>query len=203
MNAPRIRAIGIAVGAVLALALVSGCALPTRPSSPSATGVNSAAPTVPGKTFPPRPREVRLNGVDPCTLVTPQLRSEMYDLADDGTHENMHDALISSNCSLLTYGDPTYFFGIRLVTNEGADHDLSSPKTQVINVNGFGALDQPGLNDLNGNESCLVIVDVAPGQSLWVSFGTLDDPPPGYQKMCNKANVAAESVMQQLLAKAS
>jgi Protein of unknown function (DUF3558) len=202
MNTPRNRAVSITVSAVLTLAAVSGCALPTRSSSPPA-GESSAAPTAPGKTFPPRPREVRLNGIDPCTLITPQLRKEMYNLADDGTHERMYDALISSNCSLLTYGDPTYFFGVRLVTSQGADHYLRSAKTQVINVDGFGALDQPGLNDLTGNAICLVMVDVAPGQSLWVSFGTLDPPPPGYQKMCTKANAAAASIMQQLLAKAS
>jgi hypothetical protein len=202
MNTPQTRAVSMMVSAVLALAVVSGCALPTRPSSPPA-GVTSTAPTVPGKAFPLRPREVRLNGIDPCTLITPQLRKEMYDLADDGTHERTHDALVSSNCNMLTYGDPTYFFGVRLVTSQGADYYLPSPRTQLINVAGFGALQQPGLHDLTGNTGCLVIVDVAPGQSLWISFGTLDPPPPGYQKMCDKVNVAAASIMQQLLAKTS
>jgi hypothetical protein len=206
MSRRWVRAFGAGLGAGLTLVMLAGCALPPRPITPPPTSI--AAPTsaaAPARLLPTRPHEVRLNGIDPCTLITPQLRSELYDLNDHFSHRKALDPLTSSDCTISNVpDDPGYVLSLRLVTAQGADFYLSSPKTAVTSVDGFGALDQPGLLDPSGNQSCLVIVDVARGQSLWVGFISNDGiPPGGYQAMCSKAHIAADSVMQQLLARVS
>lgn len=91
---------------------------------------------------------------------------------------------------------------LQLLTTQGVD-SFRSDKSTASTVSGFSSLDQPGLNDLTGNQSCLVIVDTGSQQSLWVGFADTEQTPPpgGYQAMCGKAHIAAESIMQQLLAK--
>jgi hypothetical protein len=196
MRHRRTQAVGIAV----ALVMVAGCG---STAQPAASPTSAAAPA---RSLPPRPRDVRLNGVDPCTLITPALRGELYDLNDHFSHAKAIDPLPSSDCTITNVPeDQTFALTLRLVTVQGVDAYLTAPKIQVTSVDGFGALDQPGLNDPSGNKSCLVIVDVAQGQSLWVGFDSEEDTPPpgGYQAMCGKAHTAADSVMQQLLARTS
>jgi Protein of unknown function (DUF3558) len=203
MSWRRTRTLSAAASAVLALITLAGCGPAAQPSQPPTPTSSTAEPA---KTLPSRPREVRLNGIDPCTLITPKLRAELGELNDHFSHEKAFDSLASSNCAITNVPhDPGYVLSLRLVTAQGADFYLASPKITVTSVNGFGSLDQPGLNDLAENRSCLVIVDVAQGQSLWVGFnGSNDTPPPGgYQAMCSKAHIAAESIMQQLLEKTS
>jgi hypothetical protein len=183
--------------ALIALVLTSACLVscgspPQEPADP------------PRKALPARPRDIQLDNIDPCQLITPATRQALFGLNDHPSRRKSAGAIASADCTVTNApDDPGYGLTLRLVTGQGADSYLASPQTTVSTVSGFGALDQPGLNDVDQQHSCLVIVDVSPGQSLWVGFGgTEAQPPPGgYAAMCAKAHIAAEGVMHELLAR--
>jgi uncharacterized protein DUF3558 len=179
------------------IALAAACTT----SSPPTT---APTPAVHGKTLPDRPRTLQVNGIDPCSLVTADLRAKLYSLNDSYGRNKARDQLTSTDCTITNVpNSPGYLLGLRLISNEGADHFLSSPKGTVTTVQGFGAIQQPGLFDPTGNRGCLFSIDTGLNQSLWVLFSGTDEQPPagGYAAMCAKARVAAESIMTQLLAK--
>jgi hypothetical protein len=88
---------------------------------------------------------------------------------------------------------------LRFLTVQGADERLGASAVKVVTVDGFGAIQRPGLNDREGR-SCLLIVDVAQGQSLWAGFAEteFDTLTGGYQALCEKATLAASSVLHEL-----
>jgi hypothetical protein len=182
-----VAVLGVLVGATATL--VSCAQAPRSPVAPQ-TGA------------PSRPKEVRLTGFDPCTLITPRLRTELDDLNDHFSRRKADDGLSSSDCSTTNIpSSPVYVLGIRLVVSEGADQERTARSTPT-SVAGFSALQQPGLNDAGGNRSCLLVVDTAPGEALWVSVTATERiPPGGYAAMCAKAHIAAEGVMHELLAR--
>jgi hypothetical protein len=162
--------------------------------------------------LPPRPHDVQLRGVDPCSLITPEIRAELYGLSDKVSHDKALDKLDSSDCTttnlLNTPVDaPIYGLGVRLVFDQNATQERGDNlnPTTVTTIGGFGAIQQPGLADNAGNQSCLFVIDTSDTQSLWVSFGLAGhgSAPPGYAAMCAKARPAAESVLAQLLARTS
>jgi hypothetical protein len=94
---------------------------------------------------------------------------------------------------------PSYGLLLRFTTAQGAEVRLGTAGSEVVSVAGFGAVQRPGLNDRKG-QSCLLIVDVAQGQSLWVGFADTESEKPagGYQGLCEKAKLAASSVLHEL-----
>jgi hypothetical protein len=182
------------VGGALGLAAIAACGSPEPLSSPALPSVSPS---------PPRPREVSLADADPCTLVTPELRAQLQNLNDHFSRHKPDDPLVSRDCTATNVPDvPSYALSIRLVTNEGIAEEKSARSTPTT-VGGFGALEQPGLLGTSPDTGCLIMVDAAANQAVWVAFGTADGTPApgGYPAMCVKAHVAAESVMRELLAR--
>jgi uncharacterized protein DUF3558 len=195
----NIRILTSAITTALLLAALANCA-----TVPAPTGMAPSQPST--RSLPQRPRDLQLTSIDPCSLITPSLRQQLYNLNTDFDRTKSYDSLISEDCAITNVPtNPGYALGVRLVTSQNTEHFLLFPKTRLTTVDGYGALEQPGLADLTGNRTCLVIVDVAPKQSLWISFGGTDNdlPPGGYEAMCRKAHTAADSVLRQLLARSS
>jgi hypothetical protein len=177
---------------VLAISLLTSCGSSKPPGPPSP----------PSGPFPPRPRDLNVSGIDPCTLITPQVRGELNGLSDRFSHRKALDSLASADCTTnSTPNVPAYGLVIRLVTSEEAAQEMA-PGATITMIAGFGAIQQPGLSDTQGN-SCLITVDSGAGQAVWVGFGTADGTPApgGYAAMCAKAHIAAEGVMHELLAR--
>lgn len=204
-HARNIRFLYLVVGAVVVLA---GCVarsgdgpdLDQAPSSTAAVSESSDPRYV--DLLPPRPRELDLTDVDPCTdlLTDQQLRDLDYDLGyarppvpgRDDIHGGRKCVFASSGGS----GGVDRNVGtlISISTTEGALAWANAParaparRPEVANIEGFYALVLP--NPILRN-NCLVVVDTADGQYLDVSSGASNGKGPGPQPFCQEAQRVA------------
>ena len=172
---------------VVVCLLVTGCA-------------SQPAPTPPPP--PQRPREVRLEGVDPCSLLSPEQRAG---LGLDG--EPLYSAAYSQvfrgpvpTCTITGLAGRPVAIGLGLVTSTGIERwrqgDLEAD-VRPTTVAGFPALVAA---PRRLTDSCSVEVDVAPGQLLDVQVGDGGGQPPITQdELCGRAQPLAEQVIASLL----
>jgi hypothetical protein len=176
--------------------LVAACGVeePARPAQPPEQGQVE---------LPPRPREVRLDGVDPCSLLTEEQRAE---LGLDGrpvfteAPVGLYPGAAVRACDIGGFEPRAVSVGISLVTSVGierfADGELAA-EIRPIAVRGFPAVVAV---PTRFTDFCTAVVDVAPGQLLDVQFATGGRQPPISQpQLCRDAEVVAGEVMETLL----
>ena len=184
------RAVLLLVTAVLA----AGCTTPV-PGTPSAAG------PVP---LPPRPREVRLDGVDPCSLLIPDQRAKLG-LETAPIRSTSYVALFRGNvptCTMIGFQPDAIGLGISTVTTVGVErwqeNDLAV-QTRETSVAGFPAV---VATPTRFSTYCSVEVDVASGQLLDVQFSDGGRKPPLSQnELCRRGEQAAEAAMTTLTAR--
>jgi len=194
----RLRTAFSVLVVMAAVGVLSGCG-----GSDAATPQpQAAAPAQPEQKLPPRPRELKVDGIDPCTLVTPEIRAQA-----GVTSQGQADASSTDNalkgCGYDNFPQhPTAALDVNLATNQDTAGFLFFPDAVPTTVAGFGAVDSPD-SAAGADHSCVVRVDVADNQGLWVSlYNTLgDDTASTHAQMCQKAHTVAESIMAGLLAK--
>jgi hypothetical protein len=195
-----VRGIGsVSAGLLLLVGCTTGPPLSTPPSGPAGTAPPAAAPST--VALPPRPREVRVDGVDPCSLLTPQVRAEQG-LTQEPRSGRGYTALYRgeiAQCSVTGFAEPDVAVGLGLSTTAGVEvFDPRNPDATytVTEVRGFPAL-VASLGRFP--EFCTVAVDVAPGQVLDVQFRDGGNVPPLAQpELCRRAQLIAEAAMIQL-----
>lgn len=174
-----------------AAALLAGCAIGAPAPAPPA----STPPPIPA--LPDRPRDLPLDGLDPCAgLTADQLRQ--LDIfrprftSDEGigdTCQWRHGPDEPKEGYLLAYG-----------LDIGIEAAFGNPKTgDVIDIAGYPAVETQG-QIAPRDTTCIVVVDVAPGQALTVQYAydghTL---PMTYPLACDRARTAAELATRTLL----
>jgi hypothetical protein len=190
-----------AVRAVVVLALlllVSACTI-TGDEAPPA---DPAAPA-PSSVLPPRPRDVRIDGVDPCSLLTEAQRAELGLDARPRLDVGPLPPYPGRGIPLCLFGGFTpraVSVAVSVVTTAGVEIFTSGElvaELQTVRVAGFpAAVARPTRN----GDFCTVIVDVAPGQTLDVNFRSSDpQPAASQQQLCAAAGRAAEAAMSTLL----
>jgi len=193
-----------AVMGLSAMTIAAGCATaaPGNPSPPSSLGepTNSMSAGVRPSSkpsLPPRPRDIALNGVDPCALWTTRQLTEL--------------ALIPNpRKSVTTAGDDICHFDaldpeppeITMSVSAVLDHDandvfLPSHGDAVVEVAGFPAVRQPA--DAAGPRPCTVAVSTTKGQFLEIvlSYASTQAHLSGEQA-CELTTKAATFAMQTL-----
>jgi hypothetical protein len=94
------------------------------------------------------------------------------------------------------YGGPL----IRLVLKQGVQGFLGSDQPeQVIDIDGFGAVQTTG-SFVSPQRHCLVLVDVAPGQTLWAQYAKSSGELAGmtHDLACAKAREDAQVIVANL-----
>ena len=186
--------------ALPALTLV-GCSTLTHPTADH--GSSSAEPTEVTTTTTtvsqlPRPREVRLDGLDPCTVLSEEQRAQ---LSLDHAPNAYVDATFGESkvCSFRS-GISGNVMRLALVTVEGVGvwlSENSQVEPEFTTIGGFPAMviRTPGLDDV-----CNVEVDVAEGQFLDVMFRDGGNEKKATQAtLCAGAQRAAEAALSGLL----
>ena len=181
--------------AVLALAGAAGC-----DATPAAAPAESAAaPARP--VLPPRPLELRLDGIEPCSLLTEAQAGRLG--VNSGTAA---DASASSgplrgpSCLWSNFpNSPDASFLSRAVLTQGAELGLG--REPLRTVDGFAATTEGSIGT-DPSHYCLMLVDVAPGQSLSASYenGRKDYPGMNHQLACDKAQQLASAMLTTLRA---
>ncbi|HEY2099757.1 MAG TPA: DUF3558 domain-containing protein [Pseudonocardia sp.] len=188
-----------AVGAIggLALLWLTGCGGGAAAPSPAPTA-SSAAPV--GPSLPRRPVELRLDGVDPCTLVTAAQRHQLGVNAGTTNSEDYGGPLKGRMCvwsNLPDSPDNAYTGGA--ILNHGAE--FASGLEPLRMVDGFAAT-TTGSTGTDPTYYCGMLVDVAPGQALSAAYANDSHNYPGmnHQLACDKAQQLASDMLSTLRA---
>nr|WP_246106832.1 DUF3558 domain-containing protein [Pseudonocardia kunmingensis] len=153
--------------------------------------------------LPPRPREVRLDGVNPCSLLTEGQRAR---LGLDGrpvlsqAPVGLYPGGDVVACDIRGFEPRAVAAGISLVTTVGVERFTSGDLAAEIRrtaIHGFPAVVAVPTRLTN---YCTVIVDVAVGQLVDVQFRDGGRTPPIPQgQLCRDAEAVAADVMMTLL----
>lgn len=181
--------LGLVLLLVTGCTTISGAPTPAEPASPT-----SAATT--------RPRDVPIDDVDPCTLLTAEQRG---DLGLDGQpvldrSPSLLFPGVVTMCVVRGFNPRALVVSVGLVTTAGiefiANGQLAAEFTPLA-IEGFPAvLGRPSQYD----QFCNVFVDVAPGQLMDVQ--ALDggrQPPVPQDQLCQDAERAAVAAVKTLL----
>jgi hypothetical protein len=169
------------------------------------TAVVEGTPSAPsGVLLPPRPREVRLDGVDPCSLLKPEQRAELG-LTSEPAYSNAYVELFRGEvptCTIHSSRPDAVILGIGIVTTAGIER-WQDPSLSA-DVRPTAVADFPAVVTVptQSNAYCGVEVDVADGQLLDVQVLDGGDVPPVEQDdLCERAARSADQVMRTLVAR--
>jgi hypothetical protein len=182
---------------IMVLLLLAGCTTVAGQAQPAATAPpNSAGPA--------RPRDVPIDGVDPCSLLTEEQRKE---LGLDGrpvldrSPTSLYPGGDVPSCTVRGFEPRAVWTGLTLVATTGIERYTAGEllvDVRPAEVRGF-----PAVTAVPEDHSywCSVIVDVAPGQLLDVHFADGGGVPPVPQEqLCDDAAVVADRAMDTLMA---
>ncbi|GAB2996988.1 DUF3558 domain-containing protein [Saccharothrix stipae] len=186
-----------------AVAVVAGCTTTNTPGDPSpqstkTTGGPTSGSSEPTVDFPPRPAEIKLDGIgDACTALT---KDQQQQLKIDEAISEPQDVIKgkdSPGCSFQANSRPLFSYEVTLIADEGVGYWEGGGNLDVVqkSVAGFGAY-QITLTGTTKND-CALAVDVADGQQLFVSFLPIGD---GFtqDQMCQNAAKGAEMALTTL-----
>lgn len=158
-----------------------------------------SAPVAGTPTLSPRPRDIRIDGVDPCSLLTPAQRVQ---LGLDRPPQFLPGDATGDRALCTWRGDEPRAVdtGVSLHTTRGIEiYDTTSGSTTW---NRTAVRDYPALLlTLNGRpEFCTIAIDIAQGQAIDVQFGDGGRKPAIPQaQLCADARRVADLVMGNLL----
>lgn len=142
-----------------------------------------------------------MDGLDPCALATPEVLNptgvkKPHELPDPTAGIRV----CSAGRDVLDR--PSGSLGVFTATNQDVRNVLYVQGARVTTVAGFGAVEVPD-ERFGAQFTCVVRVDVAPDQGLWVAYAVElgDEPGATHELMCQRAHAAAETIMRDLLAR--
>lgn len=198
----RVRTRRAGAGVLLAvLVLVGACATPI-PGTPTPVAPTSASPT---SAVLLRPRDIDVSGILPCELLTPAQQAELGFDGEPQQRSGSDPLFGTARTCLINRRDtrPAYFASITLVVEYGIER-FSEPGiiagTEPIQIASYPAVLSPPPPSMPS--SCLVAVDIAPGQMVAVQLSD-GGSEPGYlvEELCSDVPRYAEAVMETLLAR--
>jgi hypothetical protein len=183
--------------AVLTILGLVGCGGAAAPATAPPESV--AAPARPA--LPARPVELRLEGVDPCSLLTDAQQKQLG--VRGGTAvgiEASSGPLRGPSCSWDNFPQrPSNGYFGRAVLTQGAEFSLGLEPLRT--VDGFAAT-TAGSTGSDSAYLCGILVDVAPGQSLFAQYdnNAKDYSGMNHQLACDKAQQLASAMLTTLRA---
>ncbi|MBB5954525.1 hypothetical protein FHS29_001095 [Saccharothrix tamanrassetensis] len=158
---------------------------------------SSDTPSTSTKAPAARPKEIKLDGIDPCKALTAAQQTELKIDESESDPSEVVKGTTSPSCAYTSNAEKSYVYRVTLISNEGIDHWDGPSNLDVApkQVSGYAAA-QVMLKGTSTLE-CSVAVDVADEQQLFVQFlpysrvFTQDE-------MCQNAAKGAESALKTL-----
>ncbi|WNV83749.1 DUF3558 domain-containing protein [Umezawaea sp. Da 62-37] len=192
------RHLGVAAALLLLTACgtsETGTAEPVASAS-GASAVPSASSSASPSTNPSsdRPKEIRIDGKNPCDLMTSQDAAAIA--VTTASRQNVDQTFKSPNCTFEATGA---FWNITTVVTEGFEVWTGGKRqgqpTTIEPVGGFPAITVTRPGD---EARCDVAVDVANGQYLFTGFEVSKSFADRFPKPCDGARTVAEAAMRNL-----
>lgn len=190
------RIVASAIAAFAAVSTLSACA--GSSGSASSTTAGQGPPSTAGsstKSPVSRPRQLRLDGVQPCSLLTAAQQQQLQTHNPKAAFDN---GLKAPVCDFYLNGG---LYSLGIVTNDRASSwtDGSRPgqATNQAPVAGFPTVSHT--DDLDPG-ACDVIVDTADGQYLVANMRILPGAESRFPEKCSGGHQLAEAAMANLLA---
>ena len=162
-------------------------------ATPQSTTVPTMSSTWP-KPSSTRPREIRLDGKNPCNLMTADQLATIAETT--APRQNTASTFNSPNCDFNATGAS---WRITTVVTEGIEAWTSGKRqgrpTEIPPIEGFPAITVTLPTD---EVACDLAVDVANGQYLYAGFEVSKSFADRFPKPCDGARQVAEAAMQNL-----
>ena len=211
----RLRTALISVGCLLAVVSAGGCTDSTggvaKPGGQNnsagetpPSGDPSGSPSDPEPTveIPPRPKDLQLDGVKPCSLFT-KAQLKQLEITDPPTPKTSSGYFEAPGCDLEIATLETFrSYEVLTVTQEGIGPWLSGKRNveaKLSEVAGFPAATY-WLLGAEGTDAqdCATAVDVADGQQLMVTADNDADRSFTLDQLCQMAERTADLAMETL-----
>lgn len=185
------------MAAVVGMAL-AGCTQTDPGQAESADQSGGAGPGPGPVAIPPRPKEIKVDGLDPCKVLTKaQLDQIKVDRQRNLTWSKGQLTGVPY-CGMDGGEDKVFWsYELTLVTNQGIApwFDGTRPvDAKLVNVGGFGAASYKGTGTTTVD--CSTAVDVANGQQMIVTFTPTTRGKFTQEQMCQKSQQAAGLALQ-------
>ncbi|HWE92018.1 MAG TPA: DUF3558 domain-containing protein [Pseudonocardiaceae bacterium] len=176
---PDIRKVAIMAGAAFAAATLAGCTSSNGGLPGAATTTAGSGSTTPllndnsSVTFAPRPKDISLAGVDPCTLLTASQRGQFG--LDDGLKHSPDQQFHGPTCDYPGLNQDGNDIDINTVPTQGIEYWLDptlADNIKQVTVGGFPGLDIT-LKGTDPTNQCTTAVSMSQGQMVLVLFAPL------------------------------
>jgi hypothetical protein len=192
---------------IAAVAIMAGCTVgqagSATPGSSTASGGSPSSddPSTSSVDVPPPPRDLSLDGIDPCALFTESQRSDLQInevTPDDGggagtIYKDMKNCTLDKDAE-----EPFISYSVIAVTNVDVAWWINEPHNadvKLISVGGYPAAEFHLLG--GGKHECAIAVGVAENQHLHVEMEPISDGITG-DAICQGGKEAAEMALQTL-----
>lgn len=171
-----------------------GQPVPVDQASPGA----ASPPT--SVSIPPRPKEIKVDGLDPCKVMT---KAQLDQIKVDRQRNLVFPQGVLKDlpyCSMDGGEDKVFWtYDLFLMTTQGIAPWFDKSRrvdAKLVSVGGFAAVDYKGIGTTNVD--CSTAVDVANGQQMVVSFMPVTRNKFSQEQMCKKSEEAAGLALQAL-----
>ncbi|MGW4207905.1 DUF3558 domain-containing protein [Lentzea sp. NPDC004789] len=163
---------------------VGGTPSPTSGGSPTSKSSTSNVDV------PKRPANLKLNGVDPCKLLTASQMSEIK--VAQATSDQVEVSDLGKQPGCFYENGLKYTYMVVGLTNRDIRSWLNgggNTTSKLVDVGGFGAAQIT----LTGTEgvNCAIAVDVSDGQALYVNYSPTTQKSETQDQLCGNAKKAA------------
>ncbi len=190
----------LAVAVLLVGAAVAGCTSTQNGQAVASTPSAAQGQPPASVAVPPRPQELKVDGLDPCKLFTKAQLDEVK-VNRQRNSTKAEDPFKGAPICVMDGGDGKVFwtYEVWLITSEGIAPWLGGSRNvdaRLVSVGGFPAADYKFLGTTTFD--CNTAVDVASGQQLSVGFRPVTRDAFSQNEMCQKSEQAAGFALQNL-----
>lgn len=189
-----------------ALLVLTGLGLTScgpAPAAPVETGTPVAPPprstALAPSPLPARPAELRLDNIDPCSLLTSAQEDQLS--LPFGSRDPEPEEFGATNCAWSSSIGPGNTWIIRTIPKQGTEYYLGAGTGyEMIKIGDFAAVQSAPDNAPNPDWVCINHIDVAAGQSLSIVYSNLLGDLPGinHTVACQQAAKVGEMAVANL-----
>ncbi|WP_168200849.1 DUF3558 domain-containing protein [Allokutzneria sp. NRRL B-24872] len=187
---------------VLLVALVTsvaGCTVTQVGTASPQSAIPESPP--PASDGPERPREIKIDDLRPCELITAEQRQEFK--IDVPFSEESESAFQSQICEMISHSERVSIAFNVILKHDVARFGIGNPATipRAVQVAGFPAFEVRLKESDPGDQGCSVNVGVSKGQVIRARFleQGRKSRPLSYDEVCRRATRGAELAVGNLL----